>query len=404
MSGASFLLCFLLFFHPLQQNISANRWLGFFVFIMGCAFVGSYLIISGTTKTNNFIFKCLCSLQFLLPASFYISILYFVHPNKTFRTLDWLHFLPFVMYATAELILNFGKESISIFPFFQINDKSSLFIRDILPFMALYYLIRSFTILSRHKKNLKLIASAIHQNSLGWLTQFLFILLIIVLFWLNDALFGLPYLTPATNYIYTGAVFFLAYFSIRQKAIFSFKEKDIKEISEMLEYEYAKTNEESTPEEGVAEQDTPTSSINTSSSEVVQDKPKFKRLNNEQIEKLSVKLSALMEGEKIFLDNDLGLPTVAEKLGISIHETSFLINEVTKDNFYNYINKYRVDEAKRLLASTAMEQLNILGIAYASGFNSKTTFNTTFKKIVGISPSQYSKESKNYVRLDKTEL
>ena len=99
-----------------------------------------------------------------------------------------------------------------------------------------------------------------------------------------------------------------------------------------------------------------------------------------------------MEKEKIFLDNDLDLPTVAEKLGISIHETSFLINEVTKDNFYNYINKYRVEEAKRLLASTAMENLNILGIAFGSGFNSKTTFNTTFKKIVGVSPSQYSKE------------
>ena len=65
-----------------------------------------------------------------------------------------------------------------------------------------------------------------------------------------------------------------------------------------------------------------------------------------------------------------------------------------KTTFYNFINKYRVEEAKKLLASTKMDEFNILGIAFASGFNSKTTFNTTFKKIVGISPSQYSKEKK----------
>jgi AraC-like DNA-binding protein len=88
------------------------------------------------------------------------------------------------------------------------------------------------------------------------------------------------------------------------------------------------------------------------------------------------------------------LPTVAEKLDISIHEASFLINEAARDNFYNFINKYRVEEAKKLLASAKMEELNIVGIAFASGFNSKTTFNTTFKKMVGISPSQYSKQHK----------
>ena len=85
---------------------------------------------------------------------------------------------------------------------------------------------------------------------------------------------------------------------------------------------------------------------------------------------------------------------VAEKMGISIHEASFLINETTNDNFYNFINKYRVEEAKKLLASAQMDELNILGIAYTAGFNSKTTFNTTFKRIVGVSPSQYSKAEK----------
>jgi AraC-like DNA-binding protein len=388
-SGASFLLSFLLFFHPFQQNIRANRWLGFFSFIIGCAFIGSYLILTGTAGSNGFLFKCLNSLQFLLAPSFYISILYFVKPTKVFRKIDWLHFLPFVIYVAAETIWNSGKESISTFSLFTINKDASILVRNILPLIALLYLIQCFFILKKHKANLKLISSAINQISLDWLVQFLFILSIVVVIWINDALFALPFLTEATNFVYTVSIFFLAYFSIRQKTIFAFKEKDMKQISDVLEYEGYKTDVNSST---FIEESTNNTDVGvTQASEA---KPKLKRLSAEQIADLSARLSSLMEKEELFLNNDLNLPAVAEKLGISIHETSFLINETTKDNFYNFINKYRVDEAKKLLASTKMDELNIVGIAFASGFSSKTTFNTTFKKMVGISPSQYSKEHK----------
>jgi AraC-like DNA-binding protein len=394
-SGASFLLSFLLFFHPLQQNVTANKWLSFFVFTMGCAFIGSYLIITETTISNNFLFKCLSSTQYLLAPSLYISILYFVNPIKVFRKIDWLHFIPFLLYVIAENILNYKKESISTIPFLKINNEFSLIIRDILPFLALLYVIKAFMILAKHKKNLKLISSAINQISLDWLIQFLFILSIIILIWFNDALFGLPYLTQATNFVYAGSVFFLAYFSIKQKAIFAFKEKDIKQISEVLEYEHYEADIKIIPEVGEAANEIDSTRDITEISAVVKEKVKLKRLSAEQVANLSIQLSSLMVNDKLFLDNDLNLPTVAEKLGISIHEASFLINETAKDNFYNFINKYRVEEAKKLLASTKMEELNILGIAFASGFNSKTTFNTTFKRIVGLSPSQFSKEQKN---------
>ena len=99
-----------------------------------------------------------------------------------------------------------------------------------------------------------------------------------------------------------------------------------------------------------------------------------------------------MNHEKIYLDNDLNLPGLAHKLGIGIHDASYLINETTGDNFYNFINRYRVEEAKRLLNSSKRNELNILGIAFAAGFNSKTTFNTTFKKLVGMSPTQFCKK------------
>lgn len=387
-SGAGFLLSFLLFFHPLQQNVIANRWLSLFVFIIGCAFISTYMIKTETDISNNFLFKCLSSVQFLLAPSLYFSILYFVKPTKIFRKIDWLHFTPFIIYVIAENVWNGGKGSISTCVLFAINKDVSFLVRDILPFLTLFYLIKSYIALVKHKTNLKLISSAINQINLDWLVQFLFILLLTVVIWINDALFELPFLTEATPFVYTASIFFLAYFSIKQKTIFAFKEKDIKEISDVLEYEDYKTEVIETANDIDAKRDV------TVVQEAAKEKPKTKRLNAEQVAILSAQLSSLMENDKLFLDNDLNLPAVAEKLGISIHETSFLINETTKDNFYNFINKYRVDEAKKLLASAKMEELNILGIAFASGFNSKTTFNTTFKKIVGTSPSQYSKEQK----------
>ncbi|BFM44594.1 hypothetical protein CFS9_32350 [Flavobacterium sp. CFS9] len=189
-------------------------------------------------------------------------------------------------------------------------------------------------------------------------------MLVIVIVWINDAFFELPLLTEATNLLYAGLLFFLAYFSIRQKNIFTFKEKEIQEISELISPEHHKSE------------------------------PKPKRINDDQTAALSIRLMSLVEKDKIFLDNELTLPIVAEKLNISIHDASFLINETTGDNFYNFINKHRVEEAKKLLVSEQANQLNMLGIAFASGFNSKTTFNTAFKKQTGVSPSSYVKSQK----------
>jgi AraC-like DNA-binding protein/TM2 domain-containing membrane protein YozV len=386
LSGASFLLSFLLFFHPFQQNVTANRWLSLFVFVIGNAFIGSYLLVSDAAANNILLFKFVNSVQFLLAPSFYLSVLYFTSPSNKIIKSSWIHFVPFIIYAFAEHIWKYNEVSISTHSVFTFGNSTSFLVRSFLPVMMLPYFVFIFVLLKKHQANVKRIASNVNQINLNWLIQFLYILAITLFIWLNDELFGFPYILEATNIIYSICILFLAYFSIQQKTIFAFKEKDLKEISEVLEYEDLKivTKANDNFNKDSFEKDIPI--------EVEKEKPK--RLNTEQITSLSAQLSSLMEKEKLFLDNDLNLPAVAEKLGISIHEASFLINETTKDNFYNFINKYRVEEAKKLLASSKMQQLNILGIAYESGFNSKTTFNTTFKRIVGISPSQYSNEHK----------
>jgi AraC-like DNA-binding protein len=123
-------------------------------------------------------------------------------------------------------------------------------------------------------------------------------------------------------------------------------------------------------------------------------KQKTARLSDQEFDVSSAKLNQLMAGDKIFLNNDLSLPDLANRLGLSIHNTSYLINRLTEGNFYNFINQLRVEEAKKILNAGRMEELNMVGIAFASGFNSKTAFNTAFKKYTGYSPTAYIKQHK----------
>jgi AraC-like DNA-binding protein len=360
--GESFLLCFLLYFHPLKQNAKANKWLSLFAFVMGTAFIGNYLDDLGLSESYTVFIKLINSLQFLLAPSIYISILFFVNPTSKFNIRYWLHFLPFVVFAIIENVVFFGKESISTKTLFEIGE-TSIFIRDILPFQLLGYVLISYFELKKHNSNLKLIAAKTQHTNLNWLKLVLLILILPILFWINDALGIFPFLVNFNRLLYAVSIVLLAYFAMKQSAVFPFKDEDLDEISEVL----------SEPTEP----------------------PKPKRLSDEQIVELSARLDNLMIKEKIFLDNEINLASIAERLNISIHDASYLINEVKGDNFYNFINKFRVEEAKGLLTSDKSDKLNMLGIAFESGFNSKTTFNTSFKKIVGISPSEFSKKYKN---------
>ena len=117
---------------------------------------------------------------------------------------------------------------------------------------------------------------------------------------------------------------------------------------------------------------------------------------------LKTQLAKLMEQERLYLDNELSLPQLAKEMGVSSHDLSWVLNAGFGKNFFQYINAYRVVEAKILMLSEKYRHLNILGIAYSAGFNSKTTFNTTFKKETGLSPTQFIEQAKTALRLFHT--
>ncbi|MEJ2622097.1 MAG: helix-turn-helix domain-containing protein [Candidatus Thiodiazotropha sp.] len=93
---------------------------------------------------------------------------------------------------------------------------------------------------------------------------------------------------------------------------------------------------------------------------------------------LSVRL--LIHHDRPYLDSQLSLPGLAQQLDVSVNQLSQIINEQLQQNFFDFVNKYRIAEAKAQLQAVDQRHRNILTVATDVGFNSKTAFYTAFKK------------------------
>ncbi len=109
------------------------------------------------------------------------------------------------------------------------------------------------------------------------------------------------------------------------------------------------------------------------------------KYNPEEAEKILF----IMRSQKPYLNPDLDLAGLSELANMNLKVTSHLINHDLKTNFYEFINKYRVEEFKYRVQRKESDKFSLLGLAYECGFNSKSTFNSTFKKLTGQTPKEF---------------
>jgi TolB-like protein/AraC-like DNA-binding protein len=114
-------------------------------------------------------------------------------------------------------------------------------------------------------------------------------------------------------------------------------------------------------------------------------------LDKDQIKKLKGKLLSYFKEDEPFLNPQLNLQFVAQVLELNNNKISFLINQAFNVNFNDFVNSYRLEHFKLIALDSNNSHLTILGLAYDSGFNSKTVFNTYFKKIEGVTPRAWMK-------------
>lgn len=123
--------------------------------------------------------------------------------------------------------------------------------------------------------------------------------------------------------------------------------------------------------------------------------PEYRKsgLRDDAAEELAARLLRVMQTDRPYLDPRLSLSALAAQMDVSPNILSQVINQRIGRNFSDFVNAYRVDEFKRNMASPRFAGFSIMAVAFESGFNSKTSFNTAFKKLTGITPSQFARSA-----------
>jgi AraC-like DNA-binding protein len=116
-------------------------------------------------------------------------------------------------------------------------------------------------------------------------------------------------------------------------------------------------------------------------------------LSEDKADQYLRKLLSLMEEDKLYLQSDLTLQKLAGNMSVLPNHLSQVINDKMNQNFFDFINSYRVKTAQKLISDPGNEHLTMAAIGYESGFNSKSSFNSAFKKHTGLTPSEYKAET-----------
>jgi AraC-like DNA-binding protein len=116
-----------------------------------------------------------------------------------------------------------------------------------------------------------------------------------------------------------------------------------------------------------------------------------KATTNKKVNTALARLKKYMEAEKPYLNPSLTIRSLSEEMKMISRDLSVLINQHLNQHFFDFVNEYRIKEAMEILRNPSKKELTILEILYEVGFNSKSSFNTAFKKHTGKTPTQFRK-------------
>ncbi|MEE6126721.1 helix-turn-helix domain-containing protein [Chryseobacterium arthrosphaerae] len=276
------------------------------------------------------------------------------------------HSLFFIMYSLSFILLSAFYENIvfkDCIPYFTHKQPRGVLDLLTLPMaiVPLVYIVFCFLALRKYQKKLPQYYSALEKISLNWLKYILISLIVLfigvsLIITLSSKMGTIPSdkifkIVAAVQSIYLCCIVF---FSLRQSIVFN---------------QQAFTENPAADKEGV----------------------KISSENRNRSTDISQKLLMFMEAERPFLDEELSLQKLSLLMEVSTHRLSEVINQDLGTNFYKFVNSYRVEEVKKKLRTPEFDKYSILGIAFESGFNSKSTFNKIFKEETGMTPSEFKK-------------
>lgn len=264
------------------------------------------------------------------------------------------HLIPFVIAFLFKIMEIFflGKK---LYLIFEVEIDPYYFIMNI---QILLYMVFCLKILKNYLSEIKEHYSEIDKKNLSWLST---IVLAFFFMWLIDFVGYLVIISiPEKLFLMT----YLTFISLLINFVFAnyiiYKGLENPELYSGIEFEGYKYNKSA--------------------------------LSESEKENIAEKIIDLVDKQKAYLNPSLTLNNISDSIQTNPKYISQVINEVLGKNFFDLVNSYRIEHAKKLIAADKNNS-TILQILYESGFNSKSAFNTVFKKFTGITPTQYKNSS-----------
>lgn len=347
-----------------KTNIKANRILSLVTILLGgYCFFYSFNNLNFYIKYPHLI-RIDWGLLLIIAPLMYLYTLYLINQEHKWFKKMYMHFFPYVLNLLILLpfFMKSGEEKIQILDYFSamltIGTDSYSTYSFLLYFsiacINIFYVYRCISTVKKHEVKIKNEYSQIEKFKIRKLYNILYAygILSFIFILSSIVIFGNRYPTFDYN---------LYYFIFMSLVIYWLSYQALEQPFEI----YSTNQQESTTDI-------------------------FKRTTEQDLIKAE-EIRSIVKEKKLFLNSDLTASQLANLCDISRHDLSHILNMVIKKKFYDFINDYRVEEFKNRIQSKSNSKLTLLGIAYESGFNSKTTFNVAFKKNTGFTPSQFKK-------------
>lgn len=331
----------------------ANTFLGIFLILTALSVAGSgiELVPDWSEEVDAFGWLMVFLSSFLFaPILFYYSLAItnsFAVKGKRFL---WI-FIPALVDIILNLIFNPEDDFVLVSTLI-----SSLFS------LGIYYL--TIKEIKAHNRNILTEFSAIEDKRLSWLKMLVTVNIGFTILWLiDDSLFLVLGPNPVSD-ILAGISLFATLLTVLWIGFAGLRQNPIYHIEPKLK------------SQGEADFEVET------------------KVDLPDVELRLAEVSQMMEAERFYLDQDLSLTSLAKHLGFKNKELSQIINQGFGENFYHYVNRFRVQHFKKLMKDESFGNMSIDGLSSECGFKSKSTFYAAFKKVEGMTPKQFESRQK----------
>ncbi len=358
------------------RDLYANRFLGILLVCYSLILVHLFLQDSGVYAQYPHLLFILIGLPLLVGPLHYLYARFLIQPVARFEMRNGLPFLPLIVFTLIQMpsLFKSTSEILSSLPDVESEglELEQLIFNWIIIIQGLAYILYTLVMIRTFSSKMKEVFSALDKVKLNWLQNITVMALVawgmfvleILLYFMDIKIlqFGQVSSFLIAIYVYT-----LGYWGMLKSEIFL----QPAVVNSMNELSYLGQNEIQT--------------------EALAEIKKYEKsgLSEEKAQKILDALLLVMEQQRPYRDSEITLTQLANMLSFSPHNLSEVINTRLQKNFFDFINEYRVEEVKKDLLDPAKNHLKILSIAFDAGFNSKSSFNTIFKKQTGKTPSEF---------------